>query len=219
MLYHRHEYFMLNQYPYTLPTQVQDYPQWHLGRLSYALWLLDFSAQKPLNTLVKKAQNYLSPFLIKDYQRQPHLSIKICGFLTSTPRHTDDCSYTDIKQHILNLHHTQPTAFPLIVTHLASFASAPFLSIQDPTNSLSTLRQLLPTKHEEFRDTPYQAHITLGLYHQQIASDWMQDYLQAFSFEPLELYCHQLTLATYQSQKIAGPLTSIYHFSLADAPV
>lgn len=215
----RHTYCMLYQHPSTWPTQVQDYSPWHLGRSSYALWLLDFSLEPQINTLVNNAQNYLKPFLLADYQRQPHLSIKICGFLTSTPRYNDDCSYFHIRQHIANLQNTQPKAFPLIIDTLTSFASAPFLSVQDPTNTLSKLRDLFPTQHNEFREAAYQAHITLGLYNQSIASDWMLDYLQAFQFAPVHLYCYQITLATYQAQKLAGPLTPIYRFPLFDSAI
>ena len=76
---------MLHENQETIPSPVHDHPDWHRGRQDYSVWLVELGGMEVFQK-IDAARELLSDFLIKPYQRQPHITIFVCGFLADTPQ-------------------------------------------------------------------------------------------------------------------------------------
>lgn len=173
----------------TIPCQQGDYPEWHLGRTRYGLWALEVDATAVLERFYQ-AQQALADYLLPGYQRQPHVTLYVCGFLDwlepQQPQANDNFSKQQLAQQRTQLATTleqfrnSGQGITLAVGGVDSFSSAPYLRIDDPQQQLARLRAAckvqeaendLPLKQRglsaqanEFRSHPYTPHLTLGLY-------------------------------------------------------
>jgi len=162
----------------TIATQQLDYPLWHKGRTRYGIWALEIDAA---NILLRfhSAQQALADYLLPQYQRQPHITLYVCGFLDwlgpQCPQANDNFSQHALEQQRVRLSDklkeiTQgQKGFNLQVGSVNSFSSAPYLQITDPHQHLGRLRAAFSSgttldNTDEFRSSPFTPHLTLGLY-------------------------------------------------------
>lgn len=81
-----------------VPTTIRDYPEWHLGRQNYALWYLEINDQKLVDYL-DVLRTHFSEFLLEPNNRQYHVTLFICGFLTHEHSiYSDDFSFHDFSE-------------------------------------------------------------------------------------------------------------------------
>ncbi len=73
----------------TLPSPIHDHPDWHRGRQYYSVWLIKLGSME-VSQKVAAAREPLSAFLIKPYQRQPNITVYVCGFRSDTPCYDDE---------------------------------------------------------------------------------------------------------------------------------
>ncbi|OCZ57635.1 2'-5' RNA ligase family protein [Acinetobacter seifertii] len=204
-----------------VPTTIRDYPEWHLGRQNYALWYLEINDQKLVDYLdVLRA--HFSEFLLEPNNRQYHVTLFICGFLTHEPRvYSDDFSFHNFSKQREILKKENISPFRLKIGSVDSFSSALFVEIQDTDNVLSHIRQKLGIVSNEIAALDYYPHITLGLYKNIYSSDLI---LQKISQLPVqyknaefELKVEHLTFGFYEAQTLQGKLFSYQHLFLGDS--
>lgn len=206
---------MLYQKQETIPSPVHDYPEWHRGRQDYSVWLIELGRME-VSQKVAAARKYLSDFLIKPYQRQPHITVYVCGFVTDAPRYDDDYSAEQLGHHAHLLRAAAVKPFSVEIGGLSSFASAPFLEVADLEGGLDRVRALLSTTGKEIGRNAYTPHITVGLYSGAFPGSMVNERISSFPKDPFKLTVDRITFATYRAREMAGALT--YRYSVALQP-
>ncbi|MGD8402659.1 MAG: 2'-5' RNA ligase family protein [Anaerolineales bacterium] len=196
---------MLPQYPTTIPVEIRDFPKWHRGRETYAVWVLRVGDASILD-IFKSAQKHLSRYLLEPYRRQPHITLFVCGFLVDAPHYNDDFTSAQLQAQRYVMEQAQCKPFEIEIGGLNSFASAPFLEVRDPDNGIAHLREILACGGREFRTAPYRPHLTVGLYGGAFDSQEVTGHLSEFPSDPIRWKVESITLATYRAREIAGPL-------------
>ena len=184
-----------------IATEIRDYPEWHRGRSDYGV----------LNEI--RAQ--FSDLLIKSSQRQYHITLFVCGFLTSHhPNFDDDFEIKTLNHQIELLQQLQLEHFELEITQIDSFSSALFLHIHDQNNILSKIRKQLAQSSTEIAAVDYCPHITLGLYSDTWASDLVLQRIQKLPRKNMKIQVNQLTFGYYKAQILQGLLYPYHQIQL-----
>jgi 2'-5' RNA ligase len=196
---------MLVQVPTTIAAENRDFPEWHHGRESYAVWVLR-AENEAIQEKFKAARGHLADFLLEPYRRQPHITLFVCGFLVDEPQYNDDFTPAQLGTQMNALENTNIQPFEIEISGLNSFASAPYLEVHDPAGGIARLRDILSRGAREFRTAPYTPHLTVGLYADAFPSEEVLGKLASFSTEPIMWKVEQITLATYRANEFAGEL-------------
>lgn len=189
----------------TLPMEDRDYPEWRKGRTHYGVWLVDADLG-PVRTRMEQARTHLAP-LLADHQRQPHITVFVCGFIAAAVAHDDDFTPTMLGAQQAALQALQPAPFTLHVGGIDSFDSAVFLRVSDPENGLAPLRHVLGQDAHEIRQATYVPHLTVGLYQGAFDKQGVSDRLQCFvPGAPIPLHVERIHFASYEACVSGGPL-------------
>jgi 2'-5' RNA ligase len=198
---------------HTLENVRRDFPEWHRGRPRYLLWAID-ADQPAVREQVARATHHLQDLLLAGYVRQPHLTLALCGFPTDEPRQDDDFGPTALLAQLKALRAAACAPFMLQIGHLASFSSAPFLAVQDLEGGLGVLRDALSaTTHPT--GSPYVPHVTVGLYNGRYSTPKVQARLDAHAARPVLCPVDRISLMSYASAEIGGPLAHLADYDLA----
>lgn len=197
---------MLRQGQETVPVIVGDYSEWHRGRKDYSLWLIGSDNEEICGHL-EAAREHLSEFLIKPYQRQPHITMYVCGFLVNTPQYDDDYGSGQFRVHARALKDANIGPFFIEIGGLNSFSSAPFLEVNDLEGGIDKVRAILSTTVKEIETSHYTPHITVGLYSGVFSSSDVARKISSFPIKPIRIKVERITFATYNAEKIADALT------------
>lgn len=190
----------------TLRNEQRDFPEWHLGRPHYALWALDLDVPA-LRQRVAAADGHLSGLLLADYCRQPHVTLSLCGFPSACPQHTDDFGAAALAAQLAALRRAQPRPFDIEVGALASFASVPYLAVQDAGGQIAALRECLAGGSLNDSCGTYTPHVTVGLYADAWPMSEVQARLASFAGrQALHLRISGISLLSYASAHIGGAL-------------
>ncbi|MBK0063206.1 MULTISPECIES: 2'-5' RNA ligase family protein [unclassified Acinetobacter] len=209
----------LKSHGWVIPTLSRDYPEWHRGRTTYALWyiLIDREKYPELVDKLDQLQASFSDLLLKNTQRQYHITLYICGFLTEQkPLYNDDFSMQCFEQQRWQLlNQCNKTSFQLEIRGLNSFTSALFINVNDDNNQLTDIRQKLHLQdHQEIAALQYHPHITLGLYRDAYPSQQILNRMQKTPEIDLKITIDQLHFGYYQAQQLQSPLHSVYCLQL-----
>ena len=205
---------MLHQSLTTIPAEIRDFREWHHGRTHYAVWVLGCEDNPAIQAKFKAARAHLNGYLLEPYDRQPHITLFVCGFLAASARYNDDFTLNQVEAQIQALGSAHIEAFEIEINGLNSFASAPFLEVQDPDGGIARLRAVLSGAAPEFRTAPYQPHLTVGLYASAFHSQDVLARMAAFITEPTRWRVETVTLATYQASEVVGKLSQRYRYDL-----
>lgn len=208
---------MLDQAPATIPTEARDFPEWHHGRETYAVWVLRMEEDAILDKF-KSAREHLDGYLLVPYRRQPHITLFVCGFLADTSKYNDDFTHAQLQAQCQALEKANISPFEIEIGGLNSFASAPYLEVHDPYGGIPRLREVLSRGAREFRTAPYTPHLTVGLYADVFPSEEVTRRLAVFSGGRVRWKVEGITLATYKAQEFAGKLSYEKHISLESSP-
>lgn len=190
----------------TLRNEQRDFPEWHLGRPHYALWALDVDVPA-LRQRVAAAEKHLSSLLLADYCRQPHVTLSLCGFPSACPQHPDDFGAAALAAQLAALRRAQPRPFDIEVGALASFASVPYLAVQDAGGQIAALRECLAGGSLNDSCGTYTPHVTVGLYADAWPMSEVQARLASFAGrQALRLRISGISLLSYASAHIGGAL-------------
>jgi 2'-5' RNA ligase len=190
----------------TISSDTCDLPEWHHGRQDYAVWLIELGGME-ISQKVRAVREHLSEFLIQPYQRQPHITIFVCGFLADTARYNDDYSVAQLERHAQLLKEAAVRPFPVEIGGLNSFASAPFLEVADPEGGMERLRALFLADGMEIARSIYTPHVTIGLYAAAFPASVVSERIASYPRKPFKLTVDRVTFATYRAQETAGALT------------
>ena len=207
---------MLHRNQETIPSPIHDFPEWHRGRQDYSVWLIELGNTE-VSQKIAAAREHLSGFLIKPYQRQPHITVYVCGFVADTPRYGDDYSGEQLEQHAHLLRAGAIKPFTVEIGGLSSFASAPFLEVADLEGGINRVRSLLSATRQEIGRSAYTPHITIGLYAGVFPGSVVVERVSSFPKDPCKLTIDRITFATYQAREIGGALTGRYEVALQSA--
>ena len=197
-----------------IATDIRDYPEWHRGRSDYGVWYIEI-CQPELIHYLNKIRAQFSDLLIQSNQRQYHITLFVCGFLTSHhPNFDDDFEIKTLNHQIELLQQLQLEPFELEITQIDSFSSALFLHIHDQKNILSKIRKQLAQSSTEIAAVDYCPHITLGLYSDTWASDLVLQRIQKLPRKNMKIQVNQLTFGYYKAQILQGLLYPYHQIQL-----
>lgn len=190
----------------TLACELRDYPEWHRGRPRYGVWTVPVECPRLLARF-ERARAQLGEWLHRDYRRQAHITLFVCGFPAEQALLDDDFPLERLAAQQQALRELGAAPFELQIGGLDSFASAPFLTVSDPDQRLDALRAALGKYSAEIRQAPYHAHLTVGLYARAVPCAQMRQRLAAFTDRaPLALPVRELHFSTYAAAELGGPL-------------
>lgn len=193
----------------------RDFPEWHRGRPRYMLWALDVDIAA-LRPRLHAAQQQLSGRLLEGYCRQPHITLSLCGFPSRSPRYADDFDRALLAAQIAALDRARVAPFDIEIGGLASFNSAPYLTVADAGGNIARLREQLAFGAIDERKESYTAHVTVGLYSDAWPTREIQTQLDAFASDaPLRLRISHLQLVSYVAATIGGRLTRMAAYDLS----
>jgi 2'-5' RNA ligase len=198
----------------TLVAELRDYPEWHRGRERYGVWIAPVE-QPGLLAYIDQVRHRLGDLLHPSPQRQPHLTVFVCGFHQVHIVHDDDFPPDRLQRQITGLQPAIGAPCTLPLASPDSFASAAFIPVGDPEGRLAQWRTLLGHAHREVRQATYVPHITLGLYRRRIGADELRQRLAAIEAPRVALSIHQLHYVTYDARSQLGPLHSQHCLTLA----
>jgi 2'-5' RNA ligase len=208
--------FLENQY--TIKNIRQDFQQWRQGRSHYALWAIDVNFPDVCQQ-VSAAEQHLEKFLLECYCRQPHITLGISGFLSDKPQHADDYVFSSFEADVAALKNLQMQPFEIEIGTLASFSSAPFFHVNDPTNSLHKLHACLHSVSSD-EDFQYVPHVTVGLYSDAWSTEMLSSHLDAFPQNFVTSHSiSRISLMRYAAAEIGGKLVTIADYDLARAQI
>ena len=202
---------------FTLRNVRRDFSEWHLGRPRYALWALDVDLA-PLRQRMRAAQDHLAGLLLAHYHRQPHVTLSLCGFPSEAPRHADDFGAEALQAQLAALGQARPRPFDIEIGALASFTSAPYLTVRDERGGIAALRACLADAHPLAGGCAYTPHVTVGLYAYAWPVPAVQARLASFACgAPLRLRIAGISLMSYLAADIGGPLQRIARYDFDSA--
>lgn len=198
----------------TIPSVPGDYGGWHRGRSDYAVWLIRLD-DNGIKQTIEAARRHMADYLLPSYNRQGHISLFVCGFLTKQRVHDDDYTEDQFRDQARLLDHAGITPFRIEVGGISSFASAPYLEVFDPDGGIARTRDILTRRCPEIaRDVPFIPHVTIGLYSDAFPYGIVARRIASFPAAPVGVEVSHITFATYQAKVIGGPLTYRYDAGL-----
>jgi 2'-5' RNA ligase len=198
---------MLQQNKKTIATAIRDFPEWHRGRKEFTLWMIELEQDSVLQR-VESVRKHLSGFLLTSYERQPHISLFVCGFLVEVQRFDDDYAAHQLDAHCRLLADSKIRPFSIEISGLNSFASAPFLQVYDRDGGIERIRAVLSNTVTEIERDTYTPHVTVGLYSHEFEGSVVLERIRTFAYEPLRLSVDRIAFAAFDPWDIRGPLRS-----------
>jgi 2'-5' RNA ligase len=187
-----------------IATELRDYPEWHHGRSDYGLWYIEID-QPELIRYLDQVRTPFSNLLIPSNQRQYHITLFVCGFLTAdVKKYDDDFQIAQLNRQIDLVKQLQLKPFELEITQIDSFSSALFLHIKDKDHVLAQIRQQFAQLSGEIAALEYCPHITLGLYREAWLSDIVLERIQQHSIKTINIEVKKLTFGYYKAQILQG---------------
>jgi len=201
---------------HTLCNERRDFPEWHQGRSHYAVWALALDTEA-VRQRMRLAQQHLSVYLLDGYQRQPHVTLGLCGFPSTAPVLADDFGVPTLKAQWQALRTSGLQPFDIRIGGLHSFASVPYLQVDAPAGALQTLRRCLATAALNADAGSYLPHLTVGLYGGVWPLASLQALFQRFDAGPwLQLPINHIELLAYEASQIGGPLHRLARYDIAN---
>ena len=155
---------------------------------------------------VEAARKHLSGLLLTPYERQPHITLFVCGFLAEERRFDDDYAKHQLDAHCRLIADSRIPPFSIEIGGLSSFASAPFLQVYDPDAGIERIRSVLSTTAIEIERGGFTPHVTVGLYAGAFESGDVLERIKTFAGEPIKLSVDRIIFAAYDPSDISGSL-------------
>jgi 2'-5' RNA ligase len=200
----------------TVIAELRDYPEWHRQRQRYGVWVIPVNDPVLLD-YIEAARRRLADLLHLSQQRQPHLTLFVCGFEQQVRLAEDDFSPAQLHDQIESLQRLSGAACSLPLGAPDSFASAAFIPVIDPSAQLARWRCALEVTAKEIRQAAYVPHITLGLYKRKATAEEVRQRLREIDAPSVPLRISQIDYAIYDARLHFGPLETRHVVSLESA--
>ena len=199
---------------WTVATIQKDFVDWRRGRSRYAVWAIDLDLPS-LGAACARMRRHLDDYLLPQYRRQPHITLRICGFPGPNRGFDDDYTPELFTAQIEFLERARIRPFSLGIGSPGSFPSAAYFSVRDDDGGIARVRQALADDGPGEKNFPYLPHVTFGLYRGRFP---MAEVLRRMRSCPgpvtTQVTVGALVLMTYQAAVIGGPLTACAEFDL-----
>ena len=196
--------------------ELRDYPEWHKQRQRYGVWIIPVN-DPVLLVYIEAARLQLADLLHSSQQRQPHLTLFVCGFEQPSRVADDDFSPAQLHDQIESLQGLRGAACSLSLGAPDSFASAAFIPVMDQSGQLTQWRRALEVAATDVRQTIYVPHVTLGLYKRKATAEEVRQRLREIDAPASSLRVSQLQYATYDARLQFGPLETRHVVRLESA--
>ena len=196
---------MLHQHKKTITSSPGDFSAWHRGRKEFSIWMIGLENDE-IHRILWAARNHLSGLLLSPYERQPHITLVVCGFLVDERRRYDDYDKNQLDAHCRLLKESKLKPFSIEINGINSFASAPFFQVNDCQGGIEKIRTLISTTEIDIGRDRYSPHVTIGLYSGAFDSWVVLERIKTFAAEPVRLSVDRITFAAYDASDIRGPL-------------
>ena len=194
---------------FTLRNEQRDFVEWHRGRRPYVFWALDLDTPA-VAARVAHARTDLGDLLLAGYCRQPHITLDLCGFAGQVPLAADEFAPDYLAAQFAALASVGPAPFTVAIGGLASFSSAPYLTVGDPAGGIAAVRRCLAVDGENRLNVDYVPHVTVGLYAEAWPVRQVLARLAAVAVdEPLCCLVERISLMSYEPAEIGGRLTCL----------
>ena len=197
---------------WTVATIQKDFVDWRQGRSRYAVWAIDLDLPC-LCAASARMRRHLEDYLLPQYGRQPHITLRICGFPGPDRRFNDDYTPDVFSSQIELLEQARLRPFSLGIGNPGSFPSAAYFSVSDDDGGIARIRQALADDGPGEKDFPYVPHVTFGLYRGCFP---MTEMLQRMRSCPgpvaTQVKVGSLILMSYEAAVICGTLTACAEF-------
>lgn len=199
----------------TWPSIRRDFVEWHLGRKPYVFWALDVDTP----TVVERVACYvrlLGASLLYGYERQPHVTLEVCGFPAPRPSRDDEFDGALLRAQLAALRRARPRPFSITVAGPDSFLSAPYIAVLDGAGGIAALRSCLAINGQHRLLGDYVPHVTIGLYaHAELFAAIRQRLMACRCGDDLSLPVERLSLMSYAPADIGGALQCLGEYRLA----
>lgn len=200
----------------TLASQHTDFVDWRRGRTRYALWAIDVPGQ---HAAVARMRRHLGDYLLAGDERQPHITLRVCGFPGAAQEWGDDFTPAALQAQIKALESARLSPFTIEIGAPETFTSSPFLSVRDPAGGIAAVRRALGGKgagDEGLGEQDFVPHLTVGLYRGRFSLTRVRRRMRSCpGLASATITVSALTLMTYEASVIGGPLSSAGEFDLA----
>ncbi len=191
--------FLFLSSPVTIPCMDRDFYEWHNGILSYGFWAVVVNNPKWVG-LYEEARAHIKQFVHTGYRRSPHITIAACGLLDK-----NYFSSEKFNRQWKMLNDIKIPPFYLRTGLLQSFLTAPYLAIEDSSETLKQIHERLMVISEEDASVQYQPHITLGFYRDAFDVSEVIDCLAKFKYASIKpLLVTELIFCAYKTREIQG---------------
>jgi 2'-5' RNA ligase len=199
---------------HTQPNVQRDFVEWHRGRSPYVVWVLDVDLA-PVRQRIEAARQHLEGILLPGYQRQPHLTLDLCGFPADYPTDDEEFSLAWLAEQYAALRRLVLPPFELQIEGLDSFDSAPYLSVRDQ-GEIAAIRAALAVNGQNRLDFDFVPHVTVGLYGRQVPAVTVNRHLANFvAGPPIRVEINAICLMAYEPADIGGRLQWLGEYRLA----
>lgn len=192
----------------------EDFVDWRKGRHCYAVWAISLDTPG-LRAASVRMRRHLEAFLLPAYDRQAHITLRICGFLGTGNGLDDDYTPAIFRSQLASLQSALIRPFSVEIGAPETFTTAAYFSIRDGVDEILRLRHALGGDGPGERDFRYVPHATFGVYGGRFP---VADVVQRMQLYPAEatirLDIRQVTLLTYEASVINGLLTPACEFDL-----
>ena len=186
-----------------MKTQVlkeRDYVEWHGGIEQYGFWCMKISDAGWLQN-ISELQGLLQPILLAGYSRFAHITVATVGLMSPH-------KWSVVERQMKAMQAIKVGAVHLGWRGFASYHHSPIIRVYCQTSSLTTIRACLHQVCVGDDNPPYDPHITLGYYAQQL--DISAVYQSVKPKEPMDAIQQvpvtELLFCTYNTTSIKGPI-------------
>lgn len=193
----------------TLPSEQRDFVEWRQGRKYFSLWAIDLDLPL-LRTASGEIRRAMGDCCLPGYQRQPHLTVNLCGFPAATAKGVDDYPLAHFMAACDALKCAAAAPFSIEIGGPDSFTSAAYFSVRDLDGGIEKLRHILGAG-----DANYVPHVTFALYRAALPLPAVVADLRARNPLPdSRLQITRLAWMVYEAAVVGGPLTTVGEFDL-----
>lgn len=196
----------------TLPCEDRDFPEWHGGCRHALVWVIELPDPR-VQASLEEASGLLGDLLLPRYDRQPHVTVAFVGLAPQPGATPAERVYlaADLDADLARLSLLPPGPVGLRLGGWGSFSTVPYLAAR--AEGLAPVREALLLGRP--RDIRYTPHVTLGHYRVAVPIEEVARRLAPWRPVELDHEVTELTLARYDTNDVAGPLTPVGRFGLS----
>lgn len=192
----------------TQPSELRDFFEWHQGIPYYGFWAIEIDNRDCLQR-IESSKKILANQLHPNYLRQSHITLSPSGLMD--PKHFSNNS---LNNQVAKIKAADLSAFSLYLSEPNTFTTAPYLSIHDPSNSLTLIRDVLHSINYGQDADEYIPHVTLGFYNDAYRISDILAQFSPYNFSKIKFPVTEIVFARYSTHEIQGRYEVLHRIPL-----